>query len=205
MSEWESFYVAEAGASAALAGLLFVAVSINLERILKFPYLPNRALEALGLLVLVLVIASLMLVPGQSKIAIGIELLAIGIPAWAVLTWLDVATLGAARYEKSRTNNVRLFLSASAAATISTVNNEPVHPSRGSRAVPHCQHTVNCASSASPFASSAPALPCSRRRSFSASGSATTGAGTTSRCSRSSAGSSSPACSRVGAPSAGAA
>ena len=34
-AEWESLFVAEAGASAALAGLLFVALSINLERILK--------------------------------------------------------------------------------------------------------------------------------------------------------------------------
>jgi hypothetical protein len=34
-AEWESLFLAEAGASAALAGLLFVALSINLERILK--------------------------------------------------------------------------------------------------------------------------------------------------------------------------
>ena len=30
-AEWESLFLAEAGASAALAGLLFVALSINLE------------------------------------------------------------------------------------------------------------------------------------------------------------------------------
>ena len=42
-AEWESLFVAEAGASAALAGLLFVALSINLERILKGIGLPGRA------------------------------------------------------------------------------------------------------------------------------------------------------------------
>lgn len=35
-SEWSDLSVASAGASAALAGLVFVAVSINSERILQF-------------------------------------------------------------------------------------------------------------------------------------------------------------------------
>lgn len=48
-AEWESLFVAEADASAALAGLLFVALSINLERILKGIGLPGRAGEAIGL------------------------------------------------------------------------------------------------------------------------------------------------------------
>lgn len=47
-SEWSELFVASAGASAALAGLVFVAVSINVERILEFPGLPERALETGG-------------------------------------------------------------------------------------------------------------------------------------------------------------
>jgi hypothetical protein len=41
--QWTELFVASAGASAALAGLVFVAVSINVERILQFPGLPERA------------------------------------------------------------------------------------------------------------------------------------------------------------------
>ncbi len=76
-SEWSDLFVAAAGASAALLGLLFVAVSINLERILKYPGLPGRALEALMQLTCVLLASLAGLVPGQSHVALGIELLLI--------------------------------------------------------------------------------------------------------------------------------
>lgn len=39
---WTGLFFAEVGASAALAGLLFVAISINLDRILTGPGLPGR-------------------------------------------------------------------------------------------------------------------------------------------------------------------
>jgi hypothetical protein len=74
-SEWSDLFVAVAGASAALAGLVFVAVSINIERILQFEGLPERALETVLLLVLVLVAAVSGLIPGQSEVALGIEIL----------------------------------------------------------------------------------------------------------------------------------
>ena len=74
LTAWGSFFVAEVGAAAALTGLLFVAVSINLARILQFPKLPARAAETLALLLLVLVVASLGLVP-QSAEAFGVEVL----------------------------------------------------------------------------------------------------------------------------------
>jgi hypothetical protein len=76
-SEWSDFFVAAAGASAALLGLLFVAVSINLERILKYPGLPGRALEAMMQLTCVLLASLAGLVPGQSHVALGIELLVV--------------------------------------------------------------------------------------------------------------------------------
>ena len=47
MSGWDSFFAAQVGASAALAGLVFVGISINLTKIIASGYLPNRAQEAL--------------------------------------------------------------------------------------------------------------------------------------------------------------
>ncbi|WP_432478773.1 hypothetical protein [Nocardioides sp. GXQ0305] len=70
---WSDFGVAVAGAAAALTGLLFVAVSINLERILQYPRLPARAAATLGTLVVVLAIALFTLVPGQGRSALGVE------------------------------------------------------------------------------------------------------------------------------------
>ncbi|HET7445656.1 MAG TPA: hypothetical protein VFJ57_13475 [Solirubrobacterales bacterium] len=74
-TEWTDLFVAVAGAAAALTGLLFVAVSINLERILEFEGLPERALETLLFLVLALLASIVALVPGQSHVALGLELL----------------------------------------------------------------------------------------------------------------------------------
>jgi hypothetical protein len=83
MQGWENFFVAEAGASAALAGLLFVAISINLTRILQFRVLPTRAAEALLSLLSVLVVATFALVPAQSARAYGFEIGGTGLTMWA--------------------------------------------------------------------------------------------------------------------------
>ena len=72
---WQTFLAAETGAAASLTGLLFVAVSINLDRILSFPKLPARAGETLTLLLLVVAIASLGMAP-QSPRALAAEIIA---------------------------------------------------------------------------------------------------------------------------------
>src|ERR1700710_93659 len=84
-SEWTDLFVATAGASAALAGLVFVAVSINLERILAFRGLPERALETLLFLVSALLISVVALVPGQSHVALGVELLVVSLGIDAIV------------------------------------------------------------------------------------------------------------------------
>ncbi|HLH60991.1 MAG TPA: hypothetical protein VKV20_04845 [Ktedonobacteraceae bacterium] len=93
MMGWENFFIAEVGASAALTGLIFVGVSINLSRILSSPNLPDRALMALILLLTVLIVSSLLLVPGQSELLIGIELLLIALIVCVLTTMLDARIL----------------------------------------------------------------------------------------------------------------
>jgi hypothetical protein len=54
-----------------------VAVSINVDRILKFEGLPERALETVLMLLSVVLVSIVGLTPGQSADALGAELLAL--------------------------------------------------------------------------------------------------------------------------------
>jgi len=90
---WDDFFTAQVGASAALTGLIFVGVSINMPKILSSPILPNRALQALLVLLAILIVASLALVPGQSLAVVGVEVLAVGAGTWAINTVFDWRTL----------------------------------------------------------------------------------------------------------------
>jgi modulator of FtsH protease len=87
---WESFFVAELGAAAALSGLLFVAVSINLPRILSIEHLPERAAETLVLLFSVLAVSTFGLVPGQSRELFGTELFIVGMTVWLVTLRIQI-------------------------------------------------------------------------------------------------------------------
>ena len=80
LADWEPFFSAIITAAAALTGLLFVAVSINLDRILKGnKFLPARAAETLATLLLVVASSALTLVP-QSTRLVGAEILIIVVP-----------------------------------------------------------------------------------------------------------------------------
>jgi hypothetical protein len=92
---WGELFLAEAGASAALGGLLFVAVSINLDRIIALRSLPGAALGAIVLLVAVLMVSTFALVPGQPRWVLGAEVLVVGIAAWSILTAIWIGALRA--------------------------------------------------------------------------------------------------------------
>jgi modulator of FtsH protease len=72
---WGEFYVATAGAGAALAGLVMVAISVNIKEILALRSLPSRAGAAVGSLILVVVTGGVGLIPQQSAAALGTEIL----------------------------------------------------------------------------------------------------------------------------------
>jgi hypothetical protein len=103
-SEWTDFFVASAGASAALTGLVFVAVSINIERILRLAGVPERALVTLLLLLGVLVVSLVALVPELSRTALGLLLLG------QALVWtVAIAALG---YQSMTGLNRRAWLAS---------------------------------------------------------------------------------------------
>jgi hypothetical protein len=87
---WKDFLIAAAGAAGALAGLVFVALSINLKEILSMPGVPGRAGETVILLAAALIGALVALIPGQPPPVLGLLLLAVGLPAWAVPTILQL-------------------------------------------------------------------------------------------------------------------
>ncbi len=89
MEPWANFFLGELGASAALAGLLFVSLSVSQGRILELGRMAERGLEALTMLLLVLVVSSLALVPAQPPRAFGGEIMFVGALQLAALFFLQ--------------------------------------------------------------------------------------------------------------------
>jgi hypothetical protein len=86
MGSWQTFFATQAGVGAALTGLVFVALSINLKQILAIPSLANRAGEALLLLLLPVINGLVGVLPLTSTRAVGGELLAVALTLWVVVS-----------------------------------------------------------------------------------------------------------------------
>jgi hypothetical protein len=91
--DWVEFGVALAGAAAVLTGLVFVSVSINLEKILEVHGLPGRAGESIVMFAGVLVLSICLLLPGQSRVALGVELVIGGVLLVALLVLIALPGL----------------------------------------------------------------------------------------------------------------
>jgi hypothetical protein len=101
-SEWTDLFVATAGASAALAGLVFVAVSINIDRILKLEGVPERALETVLLLLSIVLVSIACLIPGQGTTALGVELVGLGLVLGMAIAELAVRSLADRHQRRSQ-------------------------------------------------------------------------------------------------------
>lgn len=72
-ADWHDFYVMTGGAAAALAGLLFVAMSLHAREIMANPFYSNRAIGTLMSLASQLLISGAVLIPGQPVWLLGVE------------------------------------------------------------------------------------------------------------------------------------
>jgi hypothetical protein len=91
-AQWHDFGTAFAGASGALLGLAFLAISFNLDAILREKSLPGRAVETLVFFAYPLAGSLFIELPGLSATALGIGQLVLaaglgGLIALAVQRW----------------------------------------------------------------------------------------------------------------------
>ena len=91
--DWHGFFVMSGGAAAALAGLLFVAMSLHARQIMANPFFSTRAVGTLTSLASQLLISGAVLIPGQPLVLLGVEVEAAAL-VFVALTARQVLTRG---------------------------------------------------------------------------------------------------------------
>jgi hypothetical protein len=86
---WSTFAGIAGSASGALTGLLFVAVSLNRERIAAHPALRAQAGQTLMLFLIALITSIVLAIPGTPDWVLGLELVAIAVVSGAAMGWLS--------------------------------------------------------------------------------------------------------------------
>jgi hypothetical protein len=113
--DWVTFFATEVGAAAALSGLVFVALSINLRSILEEPVLVERAAEAI-ILLLGPVAFGLTLLSPYGRGPLGGTELALSAAFGAVLNVLLVRAWPAAKARPHREYAARIALTETCVA-----------------------------------------------------------------------------------------
>ena len=106
---WSDFLVAAAGASAALAGLVFVGISINLTRIISFPGLPARAGQTIVVLANSLAVSLIALGPADSHVGLGVVILVVALAGWLSVIVIQYRTKEDAVVRQHRTGTILMM------------------------------------------------------------------------------------------------
>jgi len=89
--QWHDFFLMVGGGAAALTGLVFVAMSLNLYAIFKDPTHRSRAVGTLAGFIAVFMICALGLMGGQNHVSIGVEWLVVSGAAGRRAEWPSVS------------------------------------------------------------------------------------------------------------------
>jgi hypothetical protein len=135
--EWHDFFIMVGGASAALTGLVFVALSLNVDVVMRDATHRHRSIGTLANFAGIFVVCALALMGGQTHVAIGAEWLVVSSIAGAVyvngyvrarVAGGSVTTLsllrtmsGTATYVAQMVGSVVLLLGATAGLYIAAV------------------------------------------------------------------------------------
>ncbi len=110
ISGWSEFFVAAAGAAGALVGLAFVAISINLARIIDLPGVAGRAAETIILLSGTLAGSLVALMPHLTSRDLGITLLVTTFSTWALPVSIQMRSVFTKTYYRVPHTVVRVIL-----------------------------------------------------------------------------------------------
>ena len=104
MVEWQTLFSVQAESAATLTGLVFVAVSINLAKIISTPGLTGRAAETIAQFLQVFFICTEALIPRQTAGALAAEIIAVALLCWALQLTTQI------RYARSRSGHPKWWL-----------------------------------------------------------------------------------------------
>jgi modulator of FtsH protease len=84
IASWANLFIAAAGAGAALAGLIIVAMSVNVKTILRIPGMTSRAATTIAVLTLMVLVTLAGLFPNQTYLQFGIVMTVCSVPVLAL-------------------------------------------------------------------------------------------------------------------------